>query len=208
MAEIKIWQDIPPGKTKIGSIIFDEHPTSLFAERTATGFNLRIPAQIGLKSASENKPRLTLNNLSLIFSVNSPAHPTFEVGRLHHDKSYSAFVDHRREEPSESLRDMDLTWVATFPSLIAIEKSREGNQPRLHVELHADLCYIVYCQHIREASNGYPVFTVPRRIVESAELTYPVEVWEAMVRKLLAESQDDAYLMLLPFSSFLVGRKP
>src|SRR5437588_7547462 len=100
---------------RIGSIIFDEHPTILNAERTATGFNLTIPAKIGLKSASNNEPQLTLKNLRLIFYIKRASNSELEVGRLHDERIYSARVNYRNESPSEELKPLDLTWAATLP---------------------------------------------------------------------------------------------
>jgi hypothetical protein len=201
MAEI----DILDNDTRVGKIFFDEHPTSLKAERTATGFNLTIPTNIGLKSASENDPRLAVKNLRLIFFIESKSASNLEVGRLHHDEVYSAYVNYRNGRPSETPQKMDLVWSATFPSLIAIERARESGHLKLQAELQAELCYIIICNHMRKSSNGYPVFTMPQQIGGSTAITYPEEVWNEMVQNLLMESRDDPYLMLLPLSSFLSG---
>jgi hypothetical protein len=88
MAELNIWDN----DTRVGKVLFDEHPQYLSYARTAASFNLRIPAEILLRSAPENEPLVFLNNLRLTFSLKSSSQPDFELGRLHHDSSYTSYV--------------------------------------------------------------------------------------------------------------------
>lgn len=207
MAEIVIAR---PNRPQVGAFIFDETPSHLHATRTVAGLNLTIPAKMWLKSAPRDRPRLVLNNIRLTFSLKDTS-SELELGRLHHDRFFSAFVS---DEPlaSESTVPADLIWPATLQALISIERSRGGKQPKLHVTLHAELCYSIICEqwqdHVRTPRERFPVLTEPEHIFGQTDITYPTDVWEEMVQRVLAASQDDPFLMLLPLTSFLTGKKP
>lgn len=192
------------GNTSVGSIIFDEHPQYLYAERTATGFNLEIPAKIGLKPNTSDQPQLTISNMRLVLSVENDSE-VLEVGRLHHDGYHSAFITD--SDPVVKMTRWELIWSSTLPALLAIESYRKGEAPRLRVTLKAELCHAIMCEqwqnHGRTPRQRFRVLTAPERISERTNITYPDGVWEAMVRKLLAESWDDPFLTLLPLRSLL-----
>jgi hypothetical protein len=212
MAEVGIWQPNKQGKIRVGLITFDEHPRHLHAERTVPGFNLQIPAQLGLLSAPDGEPRQALKNLRLIFSVKSASGSMLEVGRLYDEENHSAYVEYHGDPPSGEPQQLDLTWSSTIPALIAIERSREGKQPQLHIELRAEHGYIIECEHWHKHAvnerKRFPVFTALQIIRERTDVTYPTQIWDEMVQKLIAVSQDDPYLMLLPLTPFLTVKKP
>jgi hypothetical protein len=212
MAEIEIWQpNNEGGRTKVGLIIFDEHPTHLHAGRTALGFNLSLPAAIGLRSAPAGEPQLALEHLRLTFSVNSASGSRLEVGRLYDEERHTAYIDYRGQSPSAEPRQLNLTWSTATAALIAIERSREGGQPTLHVDLRAELGYVIECEHWHKHAvnerRRFPVFTASQTVQEGTDISYPKEVWGVMVQKLVADSQDDVALMLLPLTPFLTGSK-
>ncbi len=196
---------------RVGLITFDEHPTHLHAERTAVGFNLSLPATIGLRSAPADEPQLALEHLRLTFSVNSASGSRLEVGRLYDEERHTAYIDYRGQSPSAEARPLSLSWSAATAALIAIERSREGGQPKLHVDLRAELGYIIECEHWHKHAvkerRRFPVFTASQTVQEGTDITYPREVWQVMVQKLIADSQDDVALMLLPLTPFLIGSK-
>ncbi len=200
MSEINIHSQ----STKVGSISFNERPKHLYAERTATGFNLKIPAEIGLRSNLRDQPRLTINNIRFVLSVENDS-KYLEVGRLHYDNFYSAFVT--REIPSVGMVEWELMWSSTLQALLAIERCRRGKAPRLHVSFKAELCRIIICEHWqdhgRTAREKFDVCTAPERISGETSIIYPGDVWEMMIQKLLAESWDDPFLTLLPLRSLL-----
>jgi hypothetical protein len=204
MAEVNIWED----DTRVGKIIFDEQPPFLSFARTAAGFNLGIPAQLFLKSAPHKEPQLCLNNLRLTFSLKYTPGTQLELGRLHHDSILTAHVSNK---PSESSQHLQLLWSATIPALLAIESFREDKQPTIHVQFQAELCRSIIIEqwqdHGRTANQRFNVMTVPQYIGDETDITYPVEVWNDMTQKVLAESQDDPYLNLLPLAPLLRGRR-
>lgn len=204
MAEVNIWDN----STRVGKILFDEHPPFLSFARTAAGFNLGIPAKLFLNSAPHKEPQLCLNNLRLTFSLRYTPGTQLELGRLHHDSFLTAHVSNK---PSESSQHLQLLWSATIPALLAIESFREDKQPTIHVQFQAELCYIIIIEqwqdHGRTANQRFNVMTVPQSLSDETDLTYPVEIWNDMVKKVLAESQDDPYLMLLPIAPLLRGRR-
>ena len=55
--------DIGIGGIRVGCITFDESPVQLFAHRTATGFNLSIPATVELDDTDSSKPCPMVSNL-------------------------------------------------------------------------------------------------------------------------------------------------
>jgi hypothetical protein len=202
MAEFNIWDN----STRVGKILFDEQPPFLSFARTAAGFNLGIPAKLFLNSAPHKEPQLCLNNLRLTFSLRYTPGSQFELGRLHHDSCLTAHVSNK---PSESSQQLNLIWPVTIPALLAIESFREGKQPTIHVQFQAELCYIIIIEqwqdHVRTTNQRFNVMTVPQYISDETNVTYPVEVWNDFVQKVLAESQDDPYLMLLPLAPLLRG---
>ena len=204
MAEVNIWDN----DTRVGKIIFEEHPPFLSFERTALGFNLRIPAKIALRAAPQNEPQLCINNLRLIFSLKDTSGFRLELGRLHNDGIHTAFVSNK---PTESPKQLELVWPATIPALLAIESFRDGNQPTIHIQVQAELCYIIITEqwqdHVRTERKRFKVMTIPQEIADDTDITYPVEVWDVLVQKVLAAAQDDPYLMLLPLTPLLRGRR-
>jgi hypothetical protein len=204
MAEIKIYDD----DTAVGHVSFIENPQRLWFERTAAGFNLTIPAEITLRQAPENEPQLCLDNIRLTFSLKSQHAPDFELGRLHHDSSYIAYVS---SNPKGRPMKFTPVWPATIPALLAIEGFREGKPPTIHVQLDAELCYLIIVQqwqnHGRTEPKRFSVTTVPHNVSDGTDITYPTNVWSELVQRVLAESQDDPYLMLLPLMPFLASRK-
>jgi hypothetical protein len=131
---------------------------------------------------------------------------------LYDEENHSAFVNYRGESPSQRPRPLELTWSATIPALIAIEQAREGKQPQLHIEIKAELGYIIQCEHWHNLAvkerRRFPVFTIKEVIRDGTGITYPTAVWETMVQEVLAFSQDDPYLMLIPLMPFLAPKKP
>ena len=207
MAEIKIWDN----DTRVGKVFFNENPQHLPYARTVAGFNLRIPAELSLKSATDNEPRLCLNNLRLTFSLKSSSGNELELGRLHHDTSYIARLS---QSPSESSFNLNPIWSATLPALLAVESFREDKPPTIHVQLDAELCHVITVEHwedwqgeLGKEPKRFRVMTVPQHISEVVDITYPADVWNHLVQKVLAESQNDPYLMILPLMPFLAGRR-
>ena len=80
--------DVNIGGKPVGCIIFDESPAQLFASRTATGFNLSIPATIELKYADSSKPCPMLSNLCVTISVDIASNTELELGVIRNDSVY------------------------------------------------------------------------------------------------------------------------
>lgn len=204
MAEIKIYDD----DTTVGNIFFIENPQRLSFERTAAGFNLTIPAEITLRQAPENEPQLCLDNIRLTFSLKRQHAPDFELGRLYHDSSYIAYVS---SNPKGHPLKFTPVWPATIPALLAVEGLREGKPPTIHVQLDAELCYLIIVEqwqnHGRTEPKRFRVMTAPQMVSDGTDVTYPADVWNELVQRVLAESQDDPYLMLLPLMPLFAARK-
>jgi hypothetical protein len=199
MAEVIILQH----DRRVGSLVFDEHPSTLRALRTSGGFSLSLPAEIGLESSPKDQPRLALNNLHVVLSVTT-AESRFEVGRISHSRAYSAFVTYRDEDRSESLQQIDLTWRGQLPDLFAVERACKDKKPEIDIEVRADLYFIIICEqwqdHVRSEPKRFEVATQPTSFFGQTKLVYPQEVWRDMVTSLLKQSRDDPFLRLLPFS--------
>jgi len=191
---------------KVGSVVFDEHPSDLIVERTATGFNLTIPTKISLKSAPVNEPRFVLKDLCLILYVET-TQSQLEIGRLYDSNVHSAFVT--QSEPDEQLVQRDLVWSSTLPAIFAIEHARKGNEPKLHARLKVNLCEFVIFEgwqnHGLTERRRFSALTEPSPVSDQIILRYPVDVWNRMVTKLWSESTHDPFYALRPLCSFLRG---
>lgn len=80
--------DVNIGGKPVGRIIFDESPAQLIASRTATGFNLSIPATIEIKYADSSKPCPMLSNLCGTISVDMKSGVEMELGIIKGDWWY------------------------------------------------------------------------------------------------------------------------
>jgi hypothetical protein len=201
MAEVELREH----DRRVGYFVFDEHPPTLHAKRTSSGFNLTIPGQVGLASASEGEPQLGVNNIQLVLSI-SAGETDLEVGRISHNRFYSAYVTHHNAASSEELQPMELTWSAQLPDLFAIEKARAGNNPEFNFEIRANLFFIItgeqWQDHVRSSRKRFPVLTEPRSIFKQTRIVYPETVWSDMVRTIIRESGGDPLLRLLPSEYF------
>jgi hypothetical protein len=190
---------------QIGAIIFDETPQKLEVQRTATGINLRIPAELNLKWPDRSQPRPHVSNVrAVVLLVGSPK-SEIEVARVRDDDYYEA------ASPQKTV-PLDLLWTDALPALIYIEQSRLSERPQLEIRVQAELAYVVVCPEAPEPSSSrtvvrplrYEVLTSPKqRIHDKVLISYPLDVWEAMIRTAFEASRDDPYLLTLPLRSFL-----
>jgi hypothetical protein len=191
-----------------GSIIFDEYPTEFNIKRTATGINLKIPAVINLEWPDRNKPQPMLTNLRATVSVKTSSSEGIEIGTARDDDYYTGSI------PSSN-STAELIWPDALRGLLYIEKHRLDKQPQLELFVRGELCFIVKCAEYTEEDyrtrnqiKAYDVRTIPyRHIREIITVSYPIDVWENMMKTALGMSKDDPFLRLLPLTPFLSGKK-
>ena len=198
-----------------GSITFDENPTDFTIARTVTGINITVPALIDLEWPDRGKPQPMLTNLRATISIRTPSGAMMEVGTARDEDYYTGSI------PSSNSTG-ELIWANALPGLIFIEKNRLDKKPQLELLVRGELCFIVKCAEYTGVEDyatgrreGYTdpnevkvrdVRTVPyRHIRERVTVSYPIDIWERMIKTALDLSKGDQYLMLLPLAPFLTG---
>lgn len=108
--------DIKIGATPVGYITFDKSPDRLIANRTATGFNLSIPATVELEYTNRSKPCPMLSNLCGTIFVDRASGDEIELGIIKDDWWYIG-------GKSESAK---LVWSGLISALTKYEIIRDG----------------------------------------------------------------------------------
>ncbi|MGB9181986.1 MAG: hypothetical protein WCB68_22340 [Pyrinomonadaceae bacterium] len=172
----------------VGHITFIENPFPLNANRTATGFNMRIPIEITFRLVAEGEPIPMLSNFrGTIFAGDSSDH-SMEIGHIGSNSRLSG--SHTSEKFGETYAmDPGVYWMGTFTELAVYEKIREGRQPIFQVRFRCELSYLLS----QNRNQRYRTCTelTPARIGngEDVEIIYPTETWINMLRSLkLAEN--------------------
>ena len=163
--------DINIGGTHVGRIIFDESPNQLTANRTATGFNLSIPAIVELEYTNKSNPCPMLSNLCGTISVDiaSGAEMEMELGIVKDDWWYTG-------GKSESAK---LVWSGLISALTKYEIIRDGKSPVLKIKFHGEACWL-----LPNIDKTYLIRSGPYNFSDKVQITYPKEVWIKMLRGL------------------------
>jgi hypothetical protein len=165
------------------TITFDENPQHLHARRTADGFKLSIPVKIGLYDFTEGEPQPMLSNLHGVVLAGGPKGPMMEIGRVYCDDWFTAYRRKKDEPETIHGRDESLIWQGSLTELATFEKIREGNVPRLEIDLRGEFCYLLSGAH-----RYYGVRTEPIRFFlrdgGNVRVSYPREVWNKMLQNL------------------------
>jgi hypothetical protein len=159
-------------RKEIGAIKFEESPTRLSAERTATGFKLALPAILTLDLVAKGEAHPLISNLAGIVSAKNG----IEVGRLQNHERYSCGWS---SEPGETERQITLWWYGAFADMSLFEKIRDGNTPELYIQLRGELCY-----GVPNINSQHLIRTEPQTIYGSITLTYPKETWIQTLRSI------------------------
>lgn len=161
--------DIGIGGIRVGCITFDESPVQLFAHRTATGFNLSIPATVELDDTDSSKPCPMVSNLCGTIFVDTASGTELELGIIKDDCWYTG-------GKSESIK---LIWSGFVSALTKFEKIRDGKSPILKIKLLGEACWL-----LPNIDKTYRVRSEPYNVSVNVKITYPKEVWIKMLRGL------------------------
>lgn len=159
------------GGIPAGQIIFNDAPAQLITSRTATGFNLSIPATVELEYTDSSKPCPMLSNLCGTISVDMESGAEMELGIIKDDRWYTG-----GKSESEKLV---LVWSGLISALTTFEKIRGGKSPKLKIKLHGEACWLLPYN-----DGNKRVRTEPYSIDRDVQITYPTEVWIKMLRGL------------------------
>lgn len=168
--------EITIGGTRVGEVAFIQDPPQLEVLRTAAGFNLTIPANITLELADSSQPCPLLSNLHGVISSAVTSGAQRELGII---RDYRLYM-------GASLKwsgDAHLTWSGSVSALLLFEKLRETRLPRLSIDLHGEVCWLLPNSKGRNVDRGR-TRTEPRLLSGSVDITYPTEVWVKMLRRL------------------------
>lgn len=166
-----------------GKITFEENPVNLNVQRTAGGFKLRLPVQIGFYSVLNEEPMPMLSNLwGTILAGDSPDGSRMEIGRVYSNSWFTGYR-RRKEDPSSiSPRNESLIWQGSFAELAVFEKIRDGKVPKFEIELHGEFCYLLDGTHPHHRVRTEPQSFFARH--GSVQISYPREVWIKMLQSL------------------------
>ena len=161
--------DIMIGGTPVGCITFDKSPDRLIANRTATGFNLGIPAIVELEYTNKSKPCPMLSNLCGTISVDMESGAEMELGIIKDDWWYIG-------GKSESAK---LVWSGLVYALTKYEIIRDGKSPVLKIKFHGEACWL-----LPNIDKTCLIRSGPYNFSDKVQITYPKEVWIKMLRGL------------------------
>jgi hypothetical protein len=192
--------EIEYGRGRIGSISIVRNPNHLHGVRTASGFELQVPIVLNLRCRPKDEPVLLVERLRgrVFVKVNGDS---IGVGRLEGDSSRSAGIS--SGESYDYKTDTHLKWTGTLADLAYIEKYRNGDVPKLQMEVEGEWCFLLPVveevtedkwnqlsereQRRLQQYSHFRVRTDSQRIYSrmgSIDVAYPREIWIAMIRKL------------------------
>lgn len=170
------------GSKTIGSITFVESPQHLHADRTASGFTVRIPSIISFRTVSKDDPLPMVSNLrGEVFAKGATGLGT-QIGRIWYDswETGGIYVSEHSSHTSDSRPD--LTWEGTLADLALFERMRNGGKPTLTIRLGCDISFL-----LPNLVPNFKLLTEPQRNYarnSHVDVTYPKEVWVGMLRRL------------------------
>lgn len=193
--------DIEFGKGRIGSISFLRNPKHLHAVRTASGFELQVPIIVTLQVRPKDEPMLRVDGLRGRVLVKTGNGDSIAVGRLEGDSGRTAGITSGESYHHKS--ETHLKWIGSLSDMAYIEKLRNGQAPKLQMDLKGEWCFLLPAvEEITEDKwnrlsepeqrrlRQYSAFRIrtDSQAVHSRlgfiEVAYPREVWIAMIRKL------------------------
>jgi hypothetical protein len=192
--------EIEYGPGRIGSISIVRSPNHLHAVRTASGFEMPVPIAITLRCRPQNEPILLVDRLRGRVFVKDNA-DSICVGRLEGESSHSAGIS--GGESYDYKTDTHLKWTGTLADLAYIEKCRDGDAPKLQMEVQGEWCFLLpvideiteekwneLSEQQQRRFQQYSHFRIRTDFQRAysrmgfIEVAYPREVWIAMIRKL------------------------
>lgn len=193
--------EIEFGRACIGAINIEKSPNNLHVNLTAAGFEIPVPIVLTMQVRTSDEPMVMIDNLGGKVLVKHMNGSSIVVGRLSSESRHTAGVT--SEDSYDHSTETHLKWTGIFEDLAYIERLRDGQAPKLQMEVHGEWSFLLPA--IKEVSEsrwnelaedqkrriqGYSalrVRTEPHRIYSRTgfiDVSYPREVWIAMIRKL------------------------
>jgi len=193
--------EIEQGTQRVGSITIVKSPQQLHGVRTASGFEIQVPIILMLRARPSIEPMLMVNNLRGKVFVKSENSSLTNVGYLINGDRYIAGIT--SGESYDHSSDIRLEWRGTFTDIAYIEKARNGQGPKLQMQLEGDWSFLIgnEVEITEEQLNqltdpqrrrfneltSLRILTDTQRVVSRfgyIEVSYPREVWINLVRTL------------------------
>ena len=189
------------GSQRVGSVTIVKNPQQLYGVRTASGFEIQVPIILTLRVRLKSEPMLMVNNLHGKVFVKSENGSLLNVGYLTNEERHIAGIT--SGEGYDHTSEIRLEWRGSFTDIAYIEKARNGQAPKLQMQLEGDWSFLVR-NEVEITEEQWNQLTEPQRrrfneltsfrIVTDAqrvvsrhgyiEVPYPREVWIDLVRKL------------------------
>ncbi len=155
--------------TRVGSVVFDESPRDLNAQRTPTGFRLLLPTTMNLEWGNDPRRQGMLSNLRCFLHSVGPG--SIEIG-VARDEGYYTAAKPRLSVPG------NVWWRGDYAVLVLFEKLRDGKPPKFQIQVEAE-----YCRLLMDGGSE-ALRTAPHPTRGTTEVTYPADVWTRMIRSL------------------------
>jgi len=193
--------EIEHGSQRVGSVTIVKNPQQLYGLRTVSGFEIQVPIILTLRVRPKDEPMLMVNHFRGKVFVQSEDGSLLNVGYLTNEERHIAGIT--RGEGYDNPSDTRLEWRGSLYDIAYIEKARNGQTPKLQMQLEGDWCFLVrneveiteeqwnqLTEPQRRRFNELTSFRIPtdtQRVVSRRgfiEVPYPREVWIDLVRKL------------------------
>jgi hypothetical protein len=186
--------EIEYGTQRVGSVTIVKNPQQLPGVRTASGFEIQVPIILTLRVRPESEPMLVVNNLRGKVFVKSENGSLLNVGYLSNEERHIAGIT--SGEGYDNSSEIRLEWRGDFADIAYIEKARNGQAPKLQMQLEGDWSYLIrndvgiteeqwnqLTEPQRRRFNelgSFRILTDRQRLVSRhgyIEVPYPREVW-------------------------------
>ena len=186
---------------RVGSLTVVKSPQQLHGVRTASGFEIHVPIILTLRARPIADPMLMVNKLRGKVFVKSENGSLLNVGYLSNEASHIAGIT--TGESYDNPADIPLEWRGSFADIAYIEKVRNGQAPKLQMQLEGEWSFLVRNEieiteeQLNELTElqrrrfddlaSFRILTDTQRVVSRygyIEVPYPRDVWIDLVRKL------------------------
>lgn len=193
--------EIEHGTQRVGSVTIVKSPQQLHGTRTASGFEINVPIVLTLRARPTTEPMLMVNNLRGRVFVKGENNSLLNVGYLINEERHVAGIT--TGESYDYSSDVRLEWRGSFTDIACIEKARNGQAPKLQMQLEGDWSFLLgneaeiseeqwnqFTERQRQRFNqlrSFRILTDTQHVISRygyIEVPYPREVWIDLVRKL------------------------
>jgi hypothetical protein len=170
------------GDIRVGSVMFDESPQRLHAERTADGFRLQIPIKISFKMVPRGEPMPLLGNFHGIIYAGEDQGSKMQIGEMRLESWHKGGFYDKPEHGGEYSQNDYMIWSGSLAQLAVYEKIRDGRQPKFEIRFTGELCFLLPTEHEYYYARSEPDQFFSRS--GNLRVSYPKEAWVEMLRGL------------------------